>query len=120
VLYVGKRFFSCCKTRFSVSLQIVQDEPRFEADVYALGMCMVEAITQEIPFGVEDDDAVTVFVLAGELPPRPQQATDGGWDFICSLCAENYRARPSIDEVIASLSASLENSAPWVVAAQAG
>jgi serine/threonine protein kinase len=88
-------------------------EPRFEADVYALGMCMIEAITQEIPFGIENtDDEVTVLVLHGQLPPRPTQAPKEVWDLICSLCAENYRARPSIDEVIASLSTNLENNTP--------
>jgi serine/threonine protein kinase len=90
-------------------------EPRFEADVYALGMCMVEAITQEIPFGMEDDDKVTESGLHGELPPRPDQAPEEMWDFICKLCAEDYHARPSIDEVIATLSANLENDTPWTI-----
>ncbi|KAJ8577561.1 hypothetical protein ON010_g1642 [Phytophthora cinnamomi] len=79
------------------------DGPQFASDLYALGMSMLEVVTQESPFGTLDDDTVTDLVLNGKLPPRPEQASDDAWDLILKLCASDFRDRPGIDDVIDTL-----------------
>ncbi|KAF1787092.1 Protein kinase-like domain [Phytophthora cactorum] len=41
------------------------DRPGFEADIYAIGMCMIEAMTQEAPFGSREDDDVMKRIISG-------------------------------------------------------
>ncbi|KAJ8538957.1 hypothetical protein ON010_g12914 [Phytophthora cinnamomi] len=53
--------------------------PTFAADIYSFGMCVIEALTGEYPWGAENDIAITFQVKRGELPPRPAQMND--WDF---------------------------------------
>ncbi|OWY97533.1 Serine/threonine protein kinase [Phytophthora megakarya] len=89
------------------------DEPQLESDIYAFGMCMIEAITGEIPFGMEDDENVTKWVLAGNPPPRPSKASDDVWELICGLCATNFRERPSIKNVIGMIAQHADNNTPW-------
>ncbi|KAG3107595.1 hypothetical protein PI125_g12583 [Phytophthora idaei] len=88
------------------------NEPRFETDIYALGMCMLEAITQEIPYGMIEDEKATELILAGELPTRPDQVSDEVWDLICTLCAVDYRARPSLDKIIDIIASNEKNQTP--------
>ncbi|POM57545.1 Serine/threonine protein kinase [Phytophthora palmivora] len=76
------------------------DEPRLESDIYALGMCMIEAITQAIPFGMDNDDDVVGWVRDGQLPTRPPKASEEVWELIRTFCVADFRERPSIDDVI--------------------
>ncbi|KAG7376023.1 hypothetical protein PHYPSEUDO_014626 [Phytophthora pseudosyringae] len=66
----------------------------------------------EIPFGVEDDVVVSNHILGGGFPSRPDQASDEAWGFICRLCAVDFRARPSFDEVIEIIDAYKEKHTP--------
>ncbi|RLN86209.1 hypothetical protein BBJ28_00025254, partial [Nothophytophthora sp. Chile5] len=78
-----------------------EEEPRFESDIYSLGMCMIEALTVEAPFAeMLDDQEVIDFILRGGSHPRPDGLTDVAWTFISQLCAVNYGDRPNIDEAI--------------------
>ncbi|GMF43209.1 unnamed protein product [Phytophthora fragariaefolia] len=80
-------------------LQEVSDRNyRFASDVYSLGMCMIEAITQEPPFGFEDDDEITNLIMEGNGHPRPDGVSDAAWGLISALCATEYTERPSLDE----------------------
>ncbi|KAK1942443.1 hypothetical protein P3T76_005942 [Phytophthora citrophthora] len=72
---------------------------------------MLEAVSGEIPFGVEDDEEIVALILGGKLPPRPEAASNTVWDLICSLCAANYRARPTIDDIISTLTSLVETGA---------
>ncbi|RLN98289.1 hypothetical protein BBJ28_00025946, partial [Nothophytophthora sp. Chile5] len=82
--------------------EILQEEdPRFESDIYSLGMCMIEALTVEAPFAeMLDDQEVIDFIIRGGSHPRPDGLMDGVWTFISQLCAVNYGDRPNIDAVI--------------------
>ncbi|KAJ8537566.1 hypothetical protein ON010_g13031 [Phytophthora cinnamomi] len=73
---------------------------RFAADVYGLGMCMIEAITQEPPFGIEDDDAVTAQVIGGAAHHRPDGVSDAAWNLISDLCSVDYRQRPTLEQAV--------------------
>ncbi|KAG3196113.1 hypothetical protein PC128_g7899 [Phytophthora cactorum] len=75
-------------------------------------MCMLEAITQEIPYGMIEDEKATELILAGELPTRPDQVFDEVWDLICTLCAVDYRASPSLDKIIDIIASNEKNQTP--------
>ncbi|RLN58970.1 hypothetical protein BBJ28_00011863 [Nothophytophthora sp. Chile5] len=77
--------------------------PRLESDIYSLGMCMIEAHTQEPPFGFINDDEVPKKIDSGEIPSRPEELSDVEWEFISQLCAVDYSTRPTIDEVIVTI-----------------
>ncbi|RLN70624.1 hypothetical protein BBJ28_00024165 [Nothophytophthora sp. Chile5] len=83
------------------------EEPRFESDIYSLGMCMIEAITQALPFGLTDDTDVMEFIMKGGCHPRPDdvEIADETWSLITRLCASDFHDRPTIETVIEEISA---------------
>ncbi|KAL4092854.1 hypothetical protein PRIC1_011848 [Phytophthora ramorum] len=74
--------------------------PRYKSDVYALGMCMIEAKTQALPFGYYDDDEVMEMVLSGVPYEQPYEICDDEWSVISRLIAVDIEDRPDIGEVI--------------------
>ncbi|KAG7399906.1 hypothetical protein PHYBOEH_007592 [Phytophthora boehmeriae] len=78
--------------------------PRPESDVYALGMCIFEAMCGEKPFeGVKEQAAIDK-IRKGELPNRPDnKITDETWNLIAKMCCRNFQDRIRLDIVIAEL-----------------
>ncbi|KAG3107603.1 hypothetical protein PI125_g12579 [Phytophthora idaei] len=74
--------------------------PRFESDVYSLGMTTIEAVTQEPPFGAMDDEEIMDKIIIGEHYPKPKEATDDEWSLISQLCAVHMEDRMSLEEAI--------------------
>jgi serine/threonine protein kinase len=70
-------------------------DARCEGDIYSLGMCMIEAITLEPPFGFMEDDTILELILAGECHPRPDGVSDNAWTLITEMCNPDYVQRPS-------------------------
>ncbi|RLN88202.1 hypothetical protein BBJ28_00026657 [Nothophytophthora sp. Chile5] len=62
--------------------------PTFESDVYSFGMCIVEALTSNLPWGVYlPDDAVMDHLRHRRFFPRPEAVeNDEQWEFILQLC----------------------------------
>ncbi|EGZ16517.1 hypothetical protein PHYSODRAFT_499686 [Phytophthora sojae] len=58
--------------------------PTFESGVYSFGMCVVEALTYDVPWGVYLPDAAVMDHLRHrQFIPRPQQFTsDVEWSFV--------------------------------------
>ncbi|RLN70625.1 hypothetical protein BBJ28_00024166 [Nothophytophthora sp. Chile5] len=81
------------------------EKPPPESDVYSLGMCMIEAITQGIPFGLTDDTDVMELIMKGGCHPRPDDVViaDETWSLITRLCASDFHDRPTIKAVIEEL-----------------
>ncbi|OWZ01666.1 Serine/threonine protein kinase [Phytophthora megakarya] len=91
------------------------DEPLLESDIYAFGMCMIEAITAEIPFGMDDDDDVNNWICEGNAPRRPSRATDDVWELISKLCDPDFHKRPSIDDVIGMVAHHADKNTSWQI-----
>lgn len=73
----------------------------FASDVFSLGMCIVEAISGQPPWGSDLPDAAVKFhVKRGRLPPRPEQLNDDEWELVKRMCAFNPADRIGIDAVI--------------------
>ncbi|KAG7383220.1 hypothetical protein PHYPSEUDO_003900 [Phytophthora pseudosyringae] len=78
----------------------LMDAPNFESDIYSLGMCMLEAITQEPPFGNDGDDEVVEKIMRGERHRRPDNVSDTAWGLISRLCDPEIDKRPALSDVI--------------------
>ncbi|KAG6599586.1 Serine/threonine protein kinase [Phytophthora cinnamomi] len=81
------------------------DTPHYKSDIYSLGMCIIEAMAQDIPFGTEIDDSdVTEKIIAREPYERPKTSmSDGEWSVISRLIVVDMNERPDINEVIGLL-----------------
>ncbi|KAG8744622.1 hypothetical protein FRC10_009847 [Ceratobasidium sp. 414] len=76
----------------------------FEADVYALGMTILEVITGTVPYHALKDLAVITAVTQKRLPTRPQEfipsaSTDGDtlWSLLSSCWAYEPTSRPTAE-----------------------
>ncbi|RLN58972.1 hypothetical protein BBJ28_00011865 [Nothophytophthora sp. Chile5] len=83
------------------------EEPRFQSDMYSLGMCMIEATTGAIPFGMMEDKEVMELIMKGGCHPRPDdvEIADETWSLITRLCASDFHDRPTIEVVIEEIRA---------------
>lgn len=73
------------------------------SDIYALGMCIVEAITLSRPWGSTDKYILCWKVQKGELPPRPEALNDDQWDLITKMCTFKPAERVRIAFVVHQL-----------------
>ncbi|RLN89560.1 hypothetical protein BBJ28_00010252 [Nothophytophthora sp. Chile5] len=62
--------------------------PTFESDVYSFGMCVLEAVTGEFPWGTAMPDEAVKFHVVEErqLPPRPSNFDDLEWGLVQRMC----------------------------------
>ncbi|KAK1935650.1 Serine/threonine-protein kinase TNNI3K [Phytophthora citrophthora] len=62
--------------------------PNAQSDVYSLGMCVVEAVTGEVPWGQVPDPVVKFHVIRKKSLPRPKAfKSDAQWELVEKLCA---------------------------------
>ncbi|OWZ19458.1 Serine/threonine protein kinase [Phytophthora megakarya] len=81
----------------------VQGELLYKADVYALGMCMIEALAQKDPFPNVDNTQVVDVIRDGTAHDRPDDISEAEWAFICRLCTPNNTKRPNLDVVLCEI-----------------
>ncbi|RLN88630.1 hypothetical protein BBJ28_00018053, partial [Nothophytophthora sp. Chile5] len=79
--------------------------PTFESDVYSFGMCVVEALTYDVPWGVFLPDMAVIDHLRHRIfLPRPKDfVNDAEWDFVLSLCAFEPSRRRKLPDAIEHL-----------------
>jgi serine/threonine protein kinase len=53
--------------------ECLMKSPSFASDVYSLAMCILEAVTDQVPFGRLDDEAVRENLRNGNIPERPKE-----------------------------------------------
>ncbi|KAG7378546.1 hypothetical protein PHYPSEUDO_009939 [Phytophthora pseudosyringae] len=75
-------------------------EQQYRADIYALGMCMIEALTQQDPFAKVDNNQLVEVIRKGTTHDRPDAILDAEWVFICRLCNPDDTQRPKLVEVL--------------------
>ncbi|KAF1318763.1 Serine/threonine protein kinase, partial [Globisporangium splendens] len=77
------------------------DRPSLASDVYSFGMCILEAVTGDYPWGSVLDAGVRFHVLRHQrLPPRPDVMNDREWDLIEMMCALDPTERLSMATVV--------------------
>ncbi|KAG3213431.1 hypothetical protein PC129_g15630 [Phytophthora cactorum] len=80
--------------------------PSFESDVYSFGMCILQAISAEFPWGSRMPDAAVRFhVRRGVLPPRPKGFEDDAhWELVKQMCCFDPQQRLKLPVVVQRLS----------------
>lgn len=75
-----------------------------EADVFSLGMCILEAVTLADPWGAVSSDVARVLVCAGRLPTKPSVfAQRDQWELVERMCAREPSQRLSLASVLKHL-----------------
>jgi serine/threonine protein kinase len=90
---------------FPTKFGLEKGVPSKEADIYALGMTVYQVLTGKWPFFSRKEAEVTLVVLSGERPPKPEDAEEIGmtetlWDLLSECWKEDRTKRPSISEIL--------------------
>ncbi|KAL3659261.1 hypothetical protein V7S43_015839 [Phytophthora oleae] len=68
------------------------------SDVYSFGMCIIEAISGNIPWvDIRADELVTTLVQADRLPTKPISFQDTEWRLVKAMCCRDPEERISLD-----------------------
>jgi tRNA A-37 threonylcarbamoyl transferase component Bud32 len=78
---------------------IATKKASFEADVYSLGMCIIEAVTGKAPWGIVPDSAVKVHVKRKKLPRHPKAMSKDEWALVRAMCDFEPSRRITLEEV---------------------
>lgn len=75
--------------------------PNAQSDVYSFGMCVVEAVTSDVPWGQVPDPVVKFHVTRKKSLPRPKAfESDAQWDLVQRLCAFEPSERMKLSDAI--------------------
>ncbi|KAG3017799.1 hypothetical protein PC128_g7898 [Phytophthora cactorum] len=80
-----------------------QFNPRFASDVYSLGMCIIEAVLGEAPYGIMDDDEIMMRQFDQEPYPRPDGMKEDEWGLVEKLIQPDSTVRISLTDAIDAL-----------------
>ncbi|KAL4145008.1 hypothetical protein PRNP1_012682 [Phytophthora ramorum] len=122
----GMSFFgSECRPRFENLGAIRWRAPEFistgntsfEADVYSLGMCIVEAVTGRLPWGLVPDISVKWHLQHEKFLQQPDCMSDEEWALVCAMCEFDPTKRWKLCEVEQRIKtfADMEEEAMWEV-----
>ncbi|KAE8987950.1 hypothetical protein PR001_g22174 [Phytophthora rubi] len=76
-------------------------QPTFASDVYSFGMCIIEVLSGEWPWGKSmPDSAVISNVMEKKLPQQPQTIDSAEWKLISSMCCFDTDRRIIADVVV--------------------
>ncbi|KAL4166396.1 hypothetical protein KRP22_013656 [Phytophthora ramorum] len=78
-------------------------DPSKAGDVYAFGLCIIEARSGGIPYGLECDEHVKDQLQLGDCYPRPEDMRDDEWDVVKRFVAHNPNDRPTMAQAIEML-----------------
>jgi len=91
--------------------ECLERRPTFASDVYALGMCIVEAVLGEPPFDFLDDNSVRDIKRRGTVPERPEEMEADAWDLVVSMTNADPTKRIELKEVLSTLKSFAERDA---------
>ncbi|RLN51169.1 hypothetical protein BBP00_00009937 [Phytophthora kernoviae] len=78
--------------------------PNVQSDVYSFGMCVVEAVTGEVPWSPLPDPVVKFHVTRQKFLPRPTAfSSDAQWNLVLQLCAFDPTKRVKLLDAIEQL-----------------
>ncbi|KAE9344166.1 hypothetical protein PF008_g9351 [Phytophthora fragariae] len=72
--------------------------------MYSFGMCIMEAMTGQFPWGTIPDTVVKRNVLKRKaLPPRPRIFNDSEWEMVQRMCHSDPQRRITIGAVVSMI-----------------
>ncbi|DAZ94177.1 TPA: hypothetical protein N0F65_004891 [Lagenidium giganteum] len=77
--------------------------PRFQSDVFSLGMCIVEAVTGQVPWGSGADSVIELALVRGELPPQVAELTPAVRCLVTEMCALDPTKRLPLADAVKRL-----------------
>ncbi|KAG1685446.1 hypothetical protein DVH05_008384 [Phytophthora capsici] len=75
-------------------------KPTKAGDVYAFGLCVIEAFTGAIPYDILCEEEVVAQMEEGKSYPRPDGMRDDEWDVLERFVAHNPKDRPTMGQTI--------------------
>jgi serine/threonine protein kinase len=87
------------------------------SDIYAFGMCILEATTLKRPWFQFEHFMSREKVRRGKLPDRPKSLSDGQWGLLTKMCALKTADRVSIAYVVHQLKKFVETSNDFALTA---
>ncbi|RLN54886.1 hypothetical protein BBJ28_00002914 [Nothophytophthora sp. Chile5] len=96
----GRPFFGAVRWKAPECLRGAR--PTFASDICSFGMCIIEAVTGQFPWGNSLPDlAVKVNVTEkGILPQRPESFNDAEWELVTRMCRPDPKSRISVGAVV--------------------
>lgn len=89
------------------------ENPRFESDVYSFGLCIIEAFTNEVPWGPNaDDDDITTAAFEYQTYPRPADMDDSVWSVVEQMVCSDPAHRITMAEAFTYLEQLMDRQAP--------
>ncbi|TMW55228.1 hypothetical protein Poli38472_013119 [Pythium oligandrum] len=75
-----------------------------KSDVYSLGMCIIQAVTLNNPWGSYTNDAIRENLGRGIIKvDKPEEMTNAQWKLVQQMIAPSPNDRPELDEIIPKL-----------------
>jgi serine/threonine protein kinase len=85
-------------------------EPTVQSDIYSFGMCVVEAVSGEYPWGLRHDELVSEHVRrGGALFSKPCGFSEAQWALVVGACRFEPADRLVLAEIVAQLEAFAKN-----------
>ncbi|KAF1313764.1 Serine/threonine protein kinase, partial [Globisporangium splendens] len=84
----------------------------FKSDMYSFGLCIIEAVSGEPPWGMMSDDEILDNLYDGNAHPRTPGFTDKEWEFVQAITRVDYEERESLDYAIKMLTELAEEEKP--------
>ncbi|RLN53246.1 hypothetical protein BBJ28_00026653, partial [Nothophytophthora sp. Chile5] len=88
--------------RWKTPERLLGAPPTFASDIYSFGMCIIEALTGEFPWGDSIPDEAVKFNVTQQrlIPPRADIFEDSEWDLVTRMCCFEPERRISADVVV--------------------
>ncbi|EGZ26679.1 hypothetical protein PHYSODRAFT_477362 [Phytophthora sojae] len=78
--------------------------PTASSDMYSFGMCIIEAMTGQFPWGTIPDNVVKRNVLDKKtIPPRPRIFSESEWEMVERMCHSDPQRRITIGAVVSMI-----------------
>lgn len=91
-------------------LMVSQCLPSFASDVFSFGMCVIEAVIDNSPWGSGFHPKILDHVTGGGLPDKPKEMSQDQWSVVERMCRYNPHERLSMSDVVRELEPFTYNS----------
>ncbi|KAF1782849.1 Concanavalin A-like lectin/glucanase domain [Phytophthora cactorum] len=79
--------------------ELLKDDPKADlaSDIYAFGMTLLEALSEELPWGFMADEEVRERVLAGKMPSPPVGVEENVWSLVEAIFSLRHSSQTGLN-----------------------